>query len=130
MPESDVTNAEYYEELEVRVNRSLLFDIAHDGILVDEAKAAAGPCECFTLPSGKLYCWDKGIVGALDQAQISLFCPPEKRVPPKSGGKLPERIEKFVEASQACEIGKPGVVDLQTRIACMSREASARGIKI
>lgn len=130
--EEETKAKEFFEELDIIVNRTVLYDLAHDGILYNEERATAGPCECFTLASGRPYCWDKGIIGALNQEQIARFCPPEKRVARQGG--IPNRIQQFVEASQACEIGKTfdnrEVTNLQTRLECMSKEASKRGIKI
>ena len=122
-----------FDEMEVRINRSILYDLATDGIIASEARALEGPCECFELPSGKRYCWDKGIIGALDQEQIARFCPPSNSVT-RSGGEIPSHVQEFIEASEACEIGKTAdgmqVTNLQTRLECMSKEASKRGIEI
>ena len=122
----------YAETVDAAVNRLLLYDLAHDGVLVNEVAAREGPCKCFTLASGKLYCWDKGIVGALDQDQIATFCPPEKRV---AATRTPQgRFAQFAEASQECEIGKTyegsPITNLQDRIACMTKAASTRGIQV
>lgn len=131
---------EVKEEYEDKVEEKILFyEVLLDGILIDEERAKQGPCECIELPSGKPFCWDAGIIGALNQEQIAKYCPPEKRITPsfihgREEGGIPERIKKFIEASEACEIGKSyeGIVitNLADRLKCMSKELSKKGITV
>ena len=111
----------------------LLLDIALDGILVDEERARRGPCECIQLPTGKKYCWDAGIIGALDQDQIAKYCTPENTIM-RPQGAIPQHVEKFIEASEKCKIGGTYdgkvVKDIKDRIECMSIELRKSGINL
>jgi hypothetical protein len=110
---------------------TLLLSMALDGIVVDPATAAKGPCECIKTTTGKNMCWDKGIVGALNQDQVKQYCT-NNSVAKKLPSALQKRWETFATASEECEIGDSyatpdgmhKVQNLEDRLHCISQLAS------
>lgn len=106
---------------------NLLLSMAFDGIIVDNDKAKEGPCECISTPSGKPMCWDKGIVGALNQDQVKEYCT-DNYVEKKLPARLANRWNNFATASAECEMGKSyngeKIQTFEDRLQCMHIEAS------
>lgn len=108
-----------------------VMSIALDGIVIDAEKAKLGPCKCINLDSGKRFCWDRGVVGALSEEQEAEFCTPANTTYTK-GGKLKSHLEQFANASETCKIGN--VVDnveiknIYDRIGCMEQNAGGAPI--
>jgi len=66
------------------------------GIVIDEAKAKATPCRCFTYRE-KPYCYSPGVIGMLGTDQQKVYCPSiEYTVKPG----IKERFTKFREAAE------------------------------
>lgn len=98
----------------------LFYDVAHDGIVVNEEHAKAGPCKCVNV-DGKDICWDHGIIGILSQEQATKYCTNKEEMKiSKKNGKL---IEDFQIASTECKVGKEynggKVKSIEDRIRCM-----------
>ena len=103
----------------------LVIQLALDGIVYNEEKAERGECKCVPLPTGKNLCWAKGIIGALSQDQVKKYCRPETTVV-ETGAKIPKHVEKFIEASEECKIGKTfdskKIKTLEDRLICMHQK--------
>ncbi len=67
------------------------------GIVVNEERAKATPCNCFTY-KGKDYCYSPGIIGMLEQEQEPAYCP-TKTYEVRPG--IKQRFEEFAEAAEA-----------------------------
>lgn len=89
-----------------------LESIVFNGIVVDEEKAKTSLCKCYEI-DGKLICWSKGIIGALNKWQIEKYCPPEKRIVMKAPPHMPQLI--FKEVAESIPKGLP----LTTRLKLM-----------
>lgn len=104
----------------------LVIQLALDGIVYDEEMAKTEGCKCVPLPTGKSLCWAKGVIGALSQAQVKKYCTPEKTTIEEA--KIPAHVEKFIEASKACEKGKTydstKIETLEDRLICMHKMLS------
>lgn len=98
------------------------------GIVVDEAKARATPCECVEYKPDKFWCTSKGVVGALTDKQEKIYCNP--RIMVERPG-MKERMTKWAESVEICRAQLPPV-DGQTRLEvyldCMSRELKESGV--
>jgi len=99
------------------------FDLG--GIIVDEAKASAGPCSCY----GNV-CFHSGIIGALNQGERTQYC---KGVVEKTSPAMTTRLQHWNEAKNVCKTqiaGLPKGDRLQTYIHCMGTELPKRGVSI
>ncbi len=67
------------------------------GIVVNEERAKATPCKCFTF-RGKDYCYSAGIIGMLEAGQVPTYCP-TKEYEVRPG--IKQRFEEFAEAAEA-----------------------------
>lgn len=101
----------------------LLYDIAMDGIVVNEDRARAGPCKCVPTNDGGKLCWDNGIIGALSRDQIDKYC--ANNVEEYDMSKKMKKVEEVLQmASTECEVGKTytggKINSLEDRLRCMS----------
>lgn len=71
-------------------------EVGSPGIVLDEAKAKATPCSCFSYKGDK--CWAKGIIGMLTPEQQETYCVAGKAY--KAQPKLTERYSKFAAAAE------------------------------
>lgn len=96
------------------------------GILVDEGVARATPCICFEIDKADKtkaeLCFSKGIVGALDEGQKTLFCPDKIIKQPTE--KQKRRIQGFQEAASVCK-GQ----EVEPWLQCMSQALKSKGIE-
>ena len=71
------------------------------GLVVNEARARATPCNCFSY-KGRDYCFSKGIIGMMSSTenpeQIAEYCKVGKTYEVKPG--IKERFEKFAGAAE------------------------------
>lgn len=106
-------------------------EVGSPGLVIDEARARATPCSCFTY-KGKDLCWSKGIIGMLGQPQQEAYCVAGKAY--KAQPKLAERYTTFAEAAgeahKKIEAMPRGRERLETWLGAMGEELTKRGIKI
>ncbi|GAJ10337.1 unnamed protein product [marine sediment metagenome] len=98
------------------------------GIVVNEAIAMASPCRCIEYRPGKKLCFSKGVVGALSDAQETLYCPTTEKL--ESPG-LQKRLDNWMEAVKTCKVeiaSIPKGERLEPWLNCMSRELATKGI--
>ena len=71
------------------------------GLVVNEAKARATPCNCFTY-NGREYCFSSGVIGMMSSAenpeQLEAFCKVGKTYEVKPG--IKQRFESFAGAAE------------------------------
>ncbi len=99
------------------------------GIVINEERAKATPCKCFTY-KGKDYCYSPGIIGMLEQEQEPAYCP-TKEYEVRPG--IKQRFEEFAEAAEAAhkkieEI--PKGERLIPWLTEMGKELRARGVEV
>ena len=99
------------------------------GIVINEERAKASPCKCFTY-KGKDYCYSPGIIGMLEAGQVPLYCS-AKEYEVRPG--IKQRFEEFAEAAEAAhkrieEI--PKGERLVPWLTEMGKELRARGIEV
>lgn len=95
----------------------LLIQVALDGIIFDENEARESMCRCAETPKETLYCFKKGIIGALSQPQIKEYCPPEKMETSKFAKISKEVANKISEINNQCTVDH--VKDLNERFKCI-----------
>lgn len=100
------------------------------GFVVDPGIARETPCICHEIdnPEHSELCFSKGIVGALDKEQITLYCPTKEVRPLTPAQKA--RLEDFQASADVCkgEIQDvPKGEEMEPWLSCMSRELRARG---
>lgn len=103
----------------------------HPGFVIDEGAARASPCTRFDLGEGESLTFAEGILGALDEPQRALYCP--ETVTKELTEEERVRARQFKEAGDACgrEVaGKEPDDRLSPWMACMSKEAKQRGVKL
>ena len=99
------------------------------GVVINEERAEATPCKCFSY-KGKDYCYSPGIIGMLEEGQVSTYCP-SKEYEVRSG--IKQRFEEFAEAAEAAhqKIEQiPKGERLMPWLTEMGRELKARGIEL
>ena len=123
-----------YEELPSDHELLLHFgveELASPGVVLDEARAKATPCSCFTYKSKDL-CWSKGIIGMLAADQQAIYCAAGKTY--KAQPALTKRYETFAEAAEEAhkkiESMPSGMARLETWLTEMGKELSKRGIEV
>ena len=123
-----------YEELPSDHELLLHFgveEVGSPGIVLDETRARATSCSCFTYKDKDL-CWSKGIVGMLSQPQQEVYCVAGKAY--KAQPKLVERYTRFAEAAEEAhkkiEAMPKGRERLMTWLTAMGTELSKRGIEV
>lgn len=99
------------------------------GIVINEERAKATPCKCFTY-KGRDYCYSPGIIGMLEAGQVPIYCP-TKEYEVRPG--IKQRFEEFAEAAEAAherieEI--PKGERLVPWLTEMGKELKARGIEV
>jgi len=108
--------------------------IEGQGLVVNEARARATPCNCFTY-KGREYCFSKGIIGMMSSAenpeQIAEYCKVGKTYEVKPG--IKERFESFAGAAEEAhkkieEI--PKGERLVPWLSAMGEELEKRGIEV
>ena len=106
-------------------------ELASPGVVLDEARARATPCGCFTY-KGKDLCWSKGIIGMLSQPQQDIYCVVGKTY--KAQPALTRRYVTFAEAAEEAhkkiEAMPRGVERLEVWLSAMGEELSKRGIEV
>jgi len=106
-------------------------EVGSPGLVVDEARARASPCSCFTY-KGKDMCWSRGIIGLLTQDQENIYCVAGKTY--KAQPALTERYRSFAEAAEEAhkkiEAMPSGVERLEVWLSAMGEELSKRGIEV
>ncbi|HUV52283.1 MAG TPA: hypothetical protein VMW64_04325 [Dehalococcoidia bacterium] len=123
-----------YEELPSDHELLLHFgveELASPGVVLDEARARATPCSCFTY-KGKDLCWSKGIVGMLAADQQDIYCVAGKMY--KAQPALTKRYETFAEAAEEAhkkiEAIPRGTERLEVWLSAMGAELTKRGIEV
>jgi len=99
------------------------------GIVINEERAKASPCKCFTY-KGRDYCYSPGIIGMLEAGQVPSYCP-TKEYEVRPG--IKQRFEEFSEAAEAAhkkieEI--PKGERLIPWLTEMGKELRARGVEV
>ncbi len=106
-------------------------EVGSPGIVLDEARARATPCSCFTY-KGKDLCWSRSIIGMLSQPQQQVYCVAGKAY--KEQPKLVERYTRFAEAAERAhkeiESMPKGTERLEAWLSAMGRELSSEGIEV
>lgn len=106
-------------------------ELASPGLVVNEARAKASPCSCFTYKSKDL-CWSKGIIGMLKQDQQDIYCVAGKTY--QARPKLVERYQTFAaaadEAHKKIAAMPSGVERLEAWLGAMSEELAKREIEV
>ena len=108
--------------------------IEGSGLVVNEAKARATPCNCFTY-NGREYCFSKGIIGMMSSAenpeQIAEYCKVGKTYEVRPG--IKERFESFAGAAEEAHEkieGIPKGERLVPWLTAMGEELEKRGIEV
>ncbi len=104
------------------------------GLVVNEARARATPCNCFTY-KGREYCFSKGVIGMMSSEenpeQIAEYCKVGKAYEVKPG--IKERFETFASAAEAAHKGIeeiPKGERLVPWLSAMGEELEKRGIEV
>lgn len=124
-----------YEELFPSDHELLLHfgveELGSPGLVVDEARAKASPCSCFTY-KGKDMCWSRGIIGMLAQPQQDIYCVAGKAYEARPA--LTRRYETFAaaaeEAHKKIEAMPSGVERLEVWLGAMGEELAKRDIEV
>lgn len=105
----------------------LMYDIALDGIVVNENDAKVGPCKCVDTSDGGKLCWDKGIIGALHKDQVKKYCTDDNTEPYNISKKMGNQIDTFKLAEMQCRQGNTYKGDkinsIEDKLRCMVNEA-------
>jgi len=109
-------------------------EIEGAGLVVNEARAKASPCNCFTY-NKREYCFSPGVIGMMSSAenpeQITEYCEAGKTYEVKPG--IKERFESFAEAAEEAhkKIEKiPKGERLAPWLSTMSEELGKRGLEV
>jgi len=106
-------------------------EVGSPALVLDEARARATPCSCFTYKR-KDYCWSKGCIGLLKSEQQNAYCVAGKAY--KEQPKLVERYTTFAaaaeEAHKKIEAMPKGRERLEVWLTEMGKELSKRGIEV
>jgi hypothetical protein len=99
------------------------------GIIINEERAKASPCKCFTY-KGRDYCYSPGVIGMLEAGQVPTYCP-TKTYEVRPG--IKQRFEEFAEAAETAherieEI--PKGERLIPWLTEMGKELRARGVEV
>jgi len=123
-----------YEELPSDHELLLHFgieEVGSPGLVVNEARAKATPCSCFTY-KGKDMCWSKGIIGMLARDQQDIYCVAGKAY--KARPALTERYRSFAaaaeEAHKKIEAMPSGIERLEAWLGAMGEELAKKGIEV
>ena len=123
-----------YEELPSNHELLLHFgieEVGSPGIVLDEARARATPCNCFTY-KGKDLCWSGSIIGMLSHPQQQVYCVAGKAY--KEQPRLVERYTRFAEAAEEAhkkiETMPKGRERLEVWLTEMGKELSKRAIEV
>jgi len=123
-----------YEELPSDHELLLHFgieEVGSPGIILDETRARATPCSCFTY-KGKDLCWSGSIIGMLSQPQQQVYCVAGKAY--KEQPRLVERYTRFAAAAERAhkdiESMPKGTERLKVWLSAMGRELSKEGIEV
>ena len=108
--------------------------IEGSGLIVNEARARATPCSCFTY-NGREYCFSKGIIGMMSSAenpeQIAEYCKLGKTYEVRPG--IKQRFESFAGAAEEAHKkieGIPKGERLVPWFAAMGEELEKRGVEV
>jgi len=106
-------------------------EVGSPGFVIDETRARATPCSCFTY-KGKDLCWSKGVIGMLKPEQQSIYCVAGKTY--KAQPKLVERYTTFAAAAERAhrdiESMPKGTERLEVWLSAMGRELAKEGIEV
>lgn len=106
-------------------------EVGSPAIILDEARARATPCSCFTY-RGKDLCWSRGAIGLLKQEQLPIYCVAGKAY--KEQPRLVERYTRFAEAAgeahKKIEAMPKGRERLEVWLEEMGKELSKRGVEV
>ena len=106
-------------------------ELCSPGLVINEARARASPCTCFTYKK-KDFCWSRGVIGMLKQEQEEIYCVAGKTY--KAQPKLTQRYTRFAEAAEEAhkkiELMPKGRERLETWLTAMGEELSKRGVEI
>jgi hypothetical protein len=104
------------------------------GLVVNEARARATPCNCFTYKERE-YCFSPGVIGMISSVenpeQIAEYCKVGKTYEVKPG--IKKRFESFAEAAEEAHKGIeeiPKGERLVPWLSAMSEELEKRGIEV
>ncbi|GAI37570.1 unnamed protein product [marine sediment metagenome] len=104
------------------------------GLVVNEARARATPCNCFTY-NGREYAFSPGVIGLIsgekNPEQMEAFCKAGKTYEVKPG--IKERFELFASAAEEAHKGIeeiPKGERLEPWLTAMGRELEKRGIEV
>ncbi len=104
------------------------------GIEYQPEAASAGPCIRLSLGEGfKPLVFAKGIIGALDESQISRYCT-KGFIDREASPKQKERINAMSEAAKICKAETQGIQGTEEHLtryfSCLGRELKAKGVEI
>ena len=109
-------------------------EIEGAGLVVNEARARASPCNCFTY-KGREYCFSPGVIGMMSSKenpeQIAEYCKVGKTYEVKPG--IKERFESFAGAAEEAhkEIEEiPKGERLAPWLEAMGKELEKRGVAV
>jgi len=106
-------------------------ELASPGLVINEARAKASPCSCFTY-RGKDLCYSRGVIGMLKPDQQAIYCVAGKTY--KAQPALTKRYQAFAaaaeEAHKKIEALPKGTERLDVWLKAMSEELSKKGIEV
>jgi hypothetical protein len=94
-----------------------LSQIALDGIVFNETEARENMCTCAKTPKGTLYCFKKGIIGALSQSQIEEYCPPSEQETAEFSKINEKTVDEISKINSECSLDN--TKDLRDRFKCI-----------
>lgn len=108
--------------------------IEDGGLVVNEARAKATPCNCFTYKE-RDYCFSPGVIGMMSSKenpeQVTEFCKVGKTYEVKPG--IKQRFEEFSEAAEEAHKkieSIPKGERLSPWLSAMGKELEKRGIEV